>query len=60
MLIILRSYLLIKAEPSVYKYLVAVRFKLLYVSFKILIFHSGVLCILIMEHYEAIKLEVIE
>lgn len=54
MQIILRSYLLIKAELSLYKYLLAVSFKLLYVSLKIPMFHNGVLCILTKEHYKGI------
>lgn len=54
MQIILRSYLLIKAELSLYKYLLAVSFKLLYVSLKIPMFHNGVLRILTKEHYKGI------
>lgn len=46
---ILRSYLLIKAELSVCKCLLAVSFKLLYVNLKLPMFHNGVLCILTME-----------
>ena len=54
MQIILRTYLIITAEPSACKYLLAVIFKLLYVSLKIPVFHNRVLSVLTKEHYKAI------